>query len=122
MIRCYKDCEHFDIYGYCRKYHKIIRSYNGLYEHPLSFFRIYFQEDTDGPVRITNDDIADIVKVAENYLTDELSKSIVSYYKKHSKLSFRQRKHLVWKLLNDCYEPKKPKEVTLEEGFIQIED
>ena len=73
-------------------------------------------------MRITNDDIADIVKVAENYLTDELSKSIVSYYKKHSKLSFRQRKHLVWKLLNDCYEPKKPKEVTLEEGFIQIED
>ena len=69
----------------------------GLPLHPLDYLTLYYQYERN--------DIEHLIDVADKFLTDSASMSIISWYKRKGHISFKQRKFLVWKLTN-CYEPK----------------
>jgi len=103
MARCYKNCKHNWCNLYCNKYNdRILTSRNpahyGLLLHPLQDLSMYYY-------RYVNGTIDHLIEVAEKFLTDDTSKSIIEWYKKKGDISYKQRKYLVANLLN-CYEGK----------------
>lgn len=114
MSRCYKGCKHYS-HGWCTKYdeHIIVSQspwHPELLVHPLESLSMYYKED--------NDDIYDLMDLAERYLDDEVSESICNLFVRIGQISFKQRKLLVYKLLN-CYEEKEPEHYM---DFYQVED
>ena len=103
MARCYENCKYNWCNFVCRKYNeKILTSRNpfhkGLLIHPLEDLSMYYYKDING-------DISYLIKVAEKFLKDDTSKSIIKQYKNKGDISYKQRKYLVANLLN-CYEAK----------------
>lgn len=83
MARCYKGCKHY-YNGMCCKYkERILESKNpyhpGLLLHPLESLSMYYEED--------NDDIYDLMDLAERYLDDEVSESICNLFVRIGQIS-----------------------------------
>ena len=103
MARCYQNCKHNWCNVVCRKYDEpILTSRNpfhrGLLIHPLQDLSMYYYKDVNGSISY-------LIKVAEKFLKDNTSKSIIEWYKKKGDISYKQRKYLVANLLN-CFEGK----------------
>lgn len=103
MARCYKNCKHNWCNVSCRKYNEpILISRNplhrGLLLHPLQYLSMYY--------RYENNDIKHLIEIAEKFSDDEVSKNIIKQYKQKGYISFKQRKFLIYKLLNCCFECK----------------
>ena len=101
MPRCLECCKYYSL-SFCTKYNKdILHSKNiahlGLPLHPFEYLTLYYKYDKN--------DISGLIDVADKFLTDNASMSIISWYKRKGYISFKQRKFLVWKLTN-CYELK----------------
>ena len=100
MSRCYKTCKH-NYWNFCTKYNEsILVSTNplhyGLLLHPLDYLTLYYQYDQK--------DLTYLIDVASKFLKDDVSKNILQQYKNKEYISFKQRKYLVYNLLNCCYE------------------
>lgn len=103
MARCYRSCKHYYIYGFCGKYNEIVRRSNnfchyGLPLHPLDFLELYYSPHH-------TPDVSHLMQYAEKFLEDDVSKNIVQQYKSKGKISYKQRKYLVYNLMH-CYEDK----------------
>lgn len=103
MSRCYKNCKYNWCNVSCRKYNEpilISRSpfHRGLLLHPLQYLSMYY--------RYENNDITHLIDVAEKFSDDDVSKNIIKQYKQKGYISFKQRKFLIYKLLNRCFECK----------------
>ena len=103
MFECNRACKHYML-GYCVKYNEFARLTRrrgftpGFLLHPLHYFADYYREEcTTG--------IGHLMEIASRCLTDDVSKSICEQYKKRGSITFRQRKYLVYNILN-CYEMK----------------
>ena len=102
MPRCYTDCKyHYD--GFCKKYNKtILKSKNilhyGLALHPFEDLTLYYKKNR-------TIDKCLLVKFADEYLTDDISKDICRQYKQIGYISYKQVKMLLHKFFN-CYEDK----------------
>lgn len=98
MARCYRGCIHFiEGVNYCDKYKMLIHNFGTLL-HPFDFLSIYYDESD-------NDDLHGLIDLAERFLTDEASRNICTKYRRSGKISFPQRKLLIYNLLH-CYEEK----------------
>ena len=102
--------------GYCTKYQKSIhKSLNpecfGLLLHPLQDLDIYYQTDKN---------LEDLIEIADKNLTSKKACGILEWYKTKGFLTEKQRKYLVYVLLNCCFE-RKPV-VHEDHFFCQIED
>jgi hypothetical protein len=98
-MRCYKCCKYFsEELGYwCNKFNtKIIVSHNiahyGLLIHPRD--SIDWFEDW------TNEQLIDFCKKCQ---CSEITEKIITYYTKYQRLSEKQRKYLIYNIM-DCYE------------------
>lgn len=103
MARCYENCKHNWCNVHCRKYNETILTsrnpfHRGLLIHPLEWLSMYYYREVNG-------DISHLIDIAEKFSEDDTSKSIVEQYKKKGYISYKQRKFLLWKLLN-CFEGK----------------
>ena len=103
MARCYENCKHNWCNVSCRKYNEIILTsinpfHKGLLIHPLEDLSMYY--------RYENKDIRRLIKIADKFADDDVSKNIIKQYKQKGYISFKQRKLLIYKLLNCCYEGK----------------
>ena len=99
MTRCYKSCK-YNVMGVCQKYgefiHKSVNAgHYGLLFHPLDYLNLYYKREEN--------DVGHLMEIANKFLTDDASKNICRQYKEKGYISFKQRKLLVYKLLN-CYE------------------
>ena len=116
MARCYKGCKHY-LNGFCTKYRDaVLESKNpfcmGLPLHPLDYLSIYYKEDED--------DISHLIDIAYKFSNgDEVIDSICNLFAQNGQISFKQRKLLVYKLLN-CYEEKEQEPRGID--FYQVED
>lgn len=115
MVHCSSDCKHNYCDFFCTKYQeRIHKSLNpacfGLLWHPLEYLETYYQE---------GDDLEHLIEIADKSLTDEKSRNILEWYKATGFLTEKQRKYLVYVLLNLCYEEK---EAIIYTDFCQIED
>ena len=116
MPRCYKGCKHY-YNGLCTKYREpVLESKSpfcmGLPLHPLSHLELYYKEDED--------DIDHLIDVADKFSNgDEVIDNICNYFARYGQISFKQRKLLLYKLLN-CYEEKEPEPRGMD--FYQVED
>lgn len=98
MARCYDDCKH-NVCGFCRKYHEAIHvskawGCRGLLLHPLEYLDLYYKSDRD---------IEHLIKVAEEFTTDDVSKNICKQFRSKGYITYKQRRYLVYDLLH-CYE------------------
>ena len=103
MSRCYKNCKHNWCGGYCKKYQELISTsknclHYGLLIHPLEYLSIYYDYEKK--------DIQHLIEIADKFADDDISKNIIKQYKQKGYISFKQRKFLIYKLLNCCYEGK----------------
>lgn len=103
MSRCYKNCKYNWRCGYCAKYKELILTSRNIYHmglllHPLEYLSIYYSYDQK--------DIRHFIEVADKFADDDVSKNIVKQYKQRGYISFKQRKFLIYNLLNNCYEDK----------------
>lgn len=101
MPQCYGNCKHYSL-GFCKKYEKqILVSQNpfhrGIKFHPFDYMSLYYQKNQT--------DLTHLINIADKYLTTDIAKNIVVYYKKYNKLSYKQRKVLINQILY-CYEDK----------------
>lgn len=119
---CYHTCKHYKNWGYCDKFDKSVKG--NL--HPFYYESCYYtQKDEDGPVRI--DDLSDFVNFVEKYLdkNNKLAVDIIAYYRKHNKLSFKQRRVLAGTIFH-CYEEKPPENMNKKKDLdvlcCQVED
>ena len=101
MARCYKRCKYNFCDVYCEKYDERIFTSNNPYNygmliHPLQYLSTFYHRDV-------NWEISHLVEIAEKFADDDVSKSIIAWYKKKGYITYKQRKCLVAKLLN-CYE------------------
>ena len=116
MARCFKGCKNY-YKGFCTKYFdKVLESKSpyhiGLPLHPLSHLELYYKEDED--------DIDHLIDVADKFSNgDEVIDNICNYFARYGQISFKQRKLLLYKLLN-CYEEKEPEPRGMD--FYQVED
>ncbi len=103
MSRCYKNCKHNWCGGYCDKYKELVLTSRSIYHyglllHPLEYLSIYYDYEKK--------DIKHLIEIADKFANDDASKNIVKRYKQNGYISFKQRKLLIYKLLNCCYEDK----------------
>lgn len=100
MERCYDCCKHREL-GYCHKFKTRIYVTNVHREpripiHPYNFVSLYY-EDSGGIDRL--------IDIASKYLSeDKIAMSICTTYLSQKNITEKQRKYLVYKILN-CYEP-----------------
>jgi hypothetical protein len=101
VARCYKDCKHNFCDMFCNKYgERILTSRNpfsyGILLHPLEYLSTFYHRDV-------NLEISHLIKIAEKFSEDDVSKNIINQYKKNGYISYKQRKFLVYQLLH-CFE------------------
>ena len=97
MPRCYKNCKH-NIWGWCYKYNEEIHTskvsgHYGIPFHPLEYLTVYYQYDT-------KEDIEHLIKIAEEFNTDEASKNICAQFRRKGYITFKQRKLLLYNIFN----------------------
>lgn len=95
MARCYKTCK-YNICGFCRKYHEIIHTskvigHYGMPIHPLEYLDTYYKSDQD---------IEHLINVAEEFMTDDIAKSICQQFRSRGSISYKQRRYLVYNILH----------------------
>jgi hypothetical protein len=100
MARCYETCK-YNVCGFCRKYHEAIHvskvwAHQGLPLHPLEYLEVYYKSDQD---------VEHLIKVAEEFMTDNISKNICQQFKTKGYISYKQRRYLVYNLLH-CAEDR----------------
>ena len=100
MPRCYKCCKHYCL-DFCTKYNKkILVSKNlahyGLLLHPLDYLTLYYSYNQK--------DVEHLIRIAEEYLTDNISKGICRYYRQKGYITFKQRKLLLHHFFRCCEE------------------
>ena len=100
MTRCYNNCKHRCL-NFCNKYgERILVSkvfvHYGISFHPLDYLSLYYAQ---------TDDIEHLIKIAEKYSDETSSKNICKQYRNTGKITHKQRKLLVYNILN-CYEDK----------------
>ena len=115
MSTCYKCCKH-NYCGFCAKYEDTILvsrnpAHYGLLLHPLDYLELYYRYDAK--------DIPHLIDIANKYLKDDVSQNILQQYKKKGYVTFKQRKYLVYNLLNCCYEEKEREYGNI--TFVQVE-
>jgi hypothetical protein len=98
MARCYKNCKYRSSY-FCTKYGEPIQisknmCHPGLNLHPLDYLSLYYKDSSD---------IEHLIEVAEKYSDEPSSKNICKQYRETGKITYKQRKLLVYNILN-CYE------------------
>jgi len=103
MARCYQNCKHNWCNVVCRKYDESILTsrhplHYGLLLHPLEYLSIYYD--------YRKKDIQHLIDIVDKFSDDDASKNIVKKYKQNGYISFKQRKLLIYRLLNCCYEGK----------------
>ena len=101
MSRCYKTCKYNFCDRYCTKYDELILTsrsmfHYGLLLHPLEHLSLYYNYDQK--------DIKHLIEMADKFAADDASKNIVKQYNQKGFISFKQRKFLIYHLLNCCYE------------------
>ena len=102
MVHCSLDCKHNYCGYFCTKYQeRIHKSLNpacfGLLWHPLEYLDTYYQKE---------DGLEHLIEIADKSLKDNKSRNILEWYKTKGFLTEKQRKYLVYVLLNGCYESK----------------
>lgn len=95
MARCYENCKH-NVCGMCRKYHEAIHvskvwAHSGLPLHPLEYLEIYYKSDRD---------IEHLISIAEEFLTDNIAKSICQQFRSRGSITYKQRRYLVYDILH----------------------
>ena len=106
MTRCYNNCKH-RCFNFCEKYGErilvsTVSGHSGLSFHPLHYLSLYYTNSND---------LEHLIKIAEKYSTKTSSKNICEQYRKTSKITNKQRKLLVYNILNNCYEDRYSGEV-----------
>ena len=119
MPTCQKWCKHYnEAYGFCEKYKQSIPVsrnplHYGLRLHPLDYVELYFRKNE-------NDGIDHLVELADKFLTSNIDKGIVKYYRTYGRLSYKQRKVLAGHILY-CAEEKPSHEYTVGPYCYQVE-
>lgn len=95
MARCYETCK-YNVCGFCRKYHEFIHTskvvgHCGMPIHPLEYLETYYRSDSD---------IAHLIEVAEEFLSDEVAKNICQQFRYKGYITYKQRKYLVYDILH----------------------
>lgn len=118
MVRCYKNCKYRSV-NFCTKYGEPIQiskniCHPGLNIHPLDYLSLYYTDSSD---------IEHLIEAAEKYSDEPSSKNICKQYRDTGKITYKQRKLLVYNLLH-CAEDRYPAYGLIEnEGLAcQVED
>jgi hypothetical protein len=61
--------------------------------HPLEYLTVYYQYDA-------KEDIEHLIKIAEEFNTDEASKNICAQFRRKGYITFKQRKLLLYNIFN----------------------
>lgn len=116
MATCRKDCKHNYHNWYCKKYQERIHESKspecrGILWHPLDYLENYYNDGKD---------IDFLIQLVEKHSLDSTSLNIVNQYRIKKTMSDKQRRYLVYHLLNNCYEEEIVESSTCD--FCQVED